>query len=116
VQDLDGSADFIDVSGTLDIAGSTLDVAFSGDYTFGNEYRIARYGSLSSQFAGLGNDAFFDVGGRQYQINYGTGGTGGYITLTAVPEPGTFALLAALLAGFRFVRRRARGRQAAADE
>lgn len=113
VQDLDGSADFIDVGGALDIAGSTLDVAFSGDYTYGNEYRIARYGSLSSQFAGLGNDAFFDVGGRQYQINYGTGGAGGYITLTAVPEPGTFALLAALFAGFRFARRRARGRQAA---
>ena len=113
VQDLDGSADFIDVGGALDIAGANLDVAFSGDYTFGNEYRIARYGSLSSQFAGLANDAFFDVGGRQYQINYGTGGAGGYITLTAVPEPGTFALLAALLAGFRFVRRRARGTQAA---
>jgi len=116
VQDLDGSADFIDVGGTLDINGANLNIAFTGDYTYGNEYRIARYGSLSSQFAGLGNDAFFDVGGRQYQINYGTGGAGGYITLTAVPEPGTFAVLAALCAGFRLARRRARGRQAAADE
>lgn len=109
VQDLDGSADFVNTGGALNIAGANLSVAFSGDYTYGNQYQIARYGSLSSQFAGLTNDAFFDIGGRQYQINYGTGGAGGYITLTAVPEPGTYAILCVFLAGLWVMRRHLSG-------
>lgn len=116
VQNVDEFSDRIVVGGALDISGSNLNIAFTGDYTYGNEYRIAQYESLSSQFAGLGNDAFFDVGGRQYQINYGSGAAGGYITLTAVPEPGTYALLVALFAGVRFARKRAmRGKAAPAE-
>jgi len=113
VQNVNGSADFIDVGGALAINGATLSIVTSGNYTYLNEYRIAQYGSLSTTFVGLANDAFFDVGGRQYQINYGTGNADGYITLTAVPEPGTFAFLAALLAGICFARRRTAKRRAA---
>ncbi len=111
VQNVDGSADFIDVNGALNISGATLSVLATEEYTFMNEYRIAQYNSLVGTFADLDPNDFFIVGGNQYQINYGDGSAGSFITLTAVPEPGTLLILVPLLAsGFwlRLTRRKLR--------
>ncbi|MEM6916391.1 MAG: PEP-CTERM sorting domain-containing protein, partial [Verrucomicrobiota bacterium] len=63
-------------------------------------------GTLTGTFSSWVNGTSRTLGGGAFLIDYGTG-TNSAITLTAVPEPTTFLLLAPLLfAGFWFMRRR----------
>jgi len=101
----DGSADLLDVSGRhLSFSGSFLQVQFGGVFEPGKVYPIARFGSRSGEFSGLGEGAFVD-GGNLYRISYGVI-TPGAITLTAVPEPGTLFLLGAGACGYALGRLR----------
>lgn len=58
---------------------------------------------LFSTFTGVAEGTVINVGGNAFTVNYGDG-VSDMITLTAVPEPGTFALLG--LVGLGVLRRR----------
>jgi autotransporter-associated beta strand protein len=111
VRNIDGASSRIDIAGTLLLmAGTELSFNFSGDYTGNHVYTIASYGSLSGLFT-QGGSLWADgteriIGGNPYVINYQ--GASNTITLTAVPEPGTW-LVTALASGIGwFVRKRRR--------
>lgn len=102
VGDVNGSSDLVNLGiGSLDLNNATLSLAVT-NFTVGNTYTIASYGSLlsGSTFNGLGEGAVISG----YQISYGANA----ITLTAVPEPGTLGLLGLALGGFFFRRLRNR--------
>ena len=104
VQDQNGLSDRIDVGGALDLNGASFLPNFLGTFTNGHVYTLANYGTLTGTFDGWAEGAIIS----NYQISYGSG-TGGAITLTAVPEPGTLAILGGALGGILW-RRRRRGR------
>lgn len=85
-------------SGGLSISGALTINEVSGTFTPNTTYRIASYtGGLGG--AGLfSNDSggFISNGTNTWSINYNDGG---FITLTAVPEPGTIGLLGLGLGG-----------------
>jgi hypothetical protein len=90
-----GTADFIDVSGTLSIGGSTLALTVPFGDT-GLVYTIARYGTLSGLFGsitGLPNGNWF--------VDYNYQGLNEIAIVSQVPEidPGSFASVLALIAG-----------------
>ncbi|MES2657692.1 MAG: autotransporter-associated beta strand repeat-containing protein [Verrucomicrobiota bacterium] len=108
-----GSADLGNVAGNLIItAGSVLDLVQLGTYTIGNKFTLFSYtGTLAGTFTDVSNtilndgDTFNDAGGI-WMIDYddlssgANGGTGSsFVTVTAIPESGT----AALLGGFGFI-------------
>lgn len=114
VQGVSGPTDLISVGGALDLSGSSLNISFGGAFVEYEVYTIATYGTgLTGAFSGLSEGAFVDPG-NLYRISYGTGGAGGAITLTAVPEPGTLGFLGLALAGF-FTRRIRKRRAVAAQ-
>ncbi|MCU0794790.1 MAG: autotransporter-associated beta strand repeat-containing protein [Akkermansiaceae bacterium] len=107
------AADFANVSGNLDLGDSTLDLVQLGTYTVGDKFTLFGYsGSLTGTFSGLADGAIFNDAGGDWMIDYDdalsglNGGVGSsFVTITAVPEPGSAALgLAAL--GLLFWRRR----------
>lgn len=99
VQDQNGGSDRINVGGALSLDGASFLPSFTGGFTRGHVYTIASYGTLTGTFDGWMDGTIIS----NYQINYGSG-TAGAITLTAVPEPGTLALLGGAL-GWLFWRR-----------
>ena len=112
-------ADRINVGGNLNLNGATLDINFGDAFTPFEVYTIAQYG-IGLAGAGPFLSGEFDgwVDGQtigNYTISYGDGSAGSFITLTAVPEPGTFGLLGLALAGFFFCRIRKRRAEAVAS-
>lgn len=103
VQDQNGVSDRINVGGALALNGASFLPNFTGAFTVGNVYTLANYGTLTGTFAGWAEGAIIS----NYQISYGSG-TGGAITLTAVPEPGTLAILGTALGAIFWKRRRKR--------
>ncbi len=124
VQGVTPGSDRIHVGGNLAIvSGAQLNFNFADTFQLGNSYTIAQYSSLGD---GLGGSNRFDfdggiwdngtqrtIGGGQYLINYNAGDAFNEITLTAVPEPGTFGILALTLAGLVFLRIRERRSESA---
>lgn len=106
-------SDRIDVAGALNLTDTNLAINFS-NVTNGNSFVIASYGSLTGGGAFL-NDPLteFNYGGQLWTVDYGTG-SNSFITLNAVPEPGTFGLLGLALAGLAFLRFRKRRNEAVA--
>ncbi|MDF1825769.1 MAG: PEP-CTERM sorting domain-containing protein [Verrucomicrobiales bacterium] len=102
-----GTSDRIVVSGNLDITGSTIQINDLGTYTFGDKFTIATYGTLTANatFNGWADDSLHTIGGGTYMIDYNDGSA---ITLTAIPEPGTWLGLALLLGCAFLYRRRER--------
>lgn len=104
------------MGGLLTIGGAIFqEGTFANTFNYGNKYTIATYGTRSGEFilgTTWGNLQERTLGGGQYMINYADGGN--FITLTAVPEPGTFGLLGLALAGLAFFRFRKRRNEAAA--
>ncbi|MBP6601800.1 MAG: autotransporter-associated beta strand repeat-containing protein, partial [Verrucomicrobiales bacterium] len=111
------SVDFVNVSsGGLDITGSKLLLSTSGTFNSSDPtaHRIAQFGTGGGQgLTGMFQDAFSAtisegaIINGQYRISYGQE-LGGYITLTAVPEPFTVGFLGLLFGGafgFRRYRR-----------
>jgi fibronectin-binding autotransporter adhesin len=100
--------DAIAVTGALSLSNTTLNLSLDGLVAgSGAVFTIATYASLSGTFLDLANGATVTLGGADYIINYGAN----RITLqmaSAVPEPATVAMLAALaaLAAAGVVRRR----------
>jgi len=92
---LSGEFDQLDVEGDVTLDGDlALDILPGFTPNQGDQFEIFDIaGTLSGQFAGLGQGALIAAGGGQeFQISY-TGGIGGNsVVLTAVPEPGTFVL------------------------
>ena len=118
VENSNGTTDHINVSGNLTISGAIFTAGdFANSHTPNNSYVIATYGgNLTGEFDFGGawlNNTERTLDGGQYLINYG-GGSNSFITLTAVPEPGTFGLLGLALAGLAFLRFRKRRQEAAA--
>lgn len=118
------TADLGNVSAALDLGSATLDMVQLGTYTLGNKFTLFGYnsGNLTGTFIGLPNGTTFNDAGGDWQINYAdssaglNGGAGNlFVTVTAVPEPTTLALLAACagLMGLGVNRRFHRGRIAA---
>jgi autotransporter-associated beta strand protein len=112
VQNIDGASSRIDISGTLFMmAGTEIFFNLTGSYTGNHVYTIASYGSLSGLFTHGGslwaNDTERIIGGNPYVISYN--GAGNTITLTAVPEPGTWLVMTLVSAIGVFVRKRRRG-------
>ena len=112
VETTSGDSDLIAVTGNLNISGAIFTPGtFSGSHTSGNSYNIASYsGTLTGTFL-LGATPWLDgeqktLGSGLYEINYNNGG---FITLTAVPEPTTLLPLAALLLALK--RRRSRSKE-----
>lgn len=107
------AADLGDVNGTLTLTGALLDLVQLGTFTAGEKFTLFAYDSLTGTFAGLADDSQFSDAGGTWQIDYNdtsaglNGGSGlGYVTITAVPEPGAAALGAlGLLALLRRKRR-----------
>lgn len=127
VQGMAPHGDRIDVGGNLEVvSGAELNFNFAGTFQLGNSYTIAQYASLGD---GLGGGNRFNfagsiwedntertLGGGQYLINYGAGTEFNQITLTAVPEPATFALLGIAIAGLLIHRIRQRRAEAAIEK
>ena len=104
------AADFAQVGGDLDLGDATLDVAQLGTYTLGDKFTLFAYnGSLTGTFSGLADGAIFTDAGGDWMIDYDdsfagiNGGLGSsFVTITAVPEPGTAVLgLSALALALR---------------
>jgi autotransporter-associated beta strand protein len=100
-----GAADFVSVGDTLNLGGA-LSVIDDNSWTPLSVYNIASFSTLGgfNRFSNAFNDG--DRVGN-FTVNYGTVNSG-YITLTAVPEPGTLGLLGLALGGFFFRRLRKR--------
>jgi autotransporter-associated beta strand protein len=104
------TADLIQVGGALTLNGA-LSIADTGTFIGDSTYTIATYGSLlgggfsnDSDYNGLLMTGLYDGGGgKLWTINYNDGGA---ITLTAVPEPGTYLVLSLLLGGLLYFRHR----------
>ncbi|QTN30910.1 autotransporter-associated beta strand repeat-containing protein [Akkermansiaceae bacterium] len=107
------TADLGNVSATLDLGGATLNLVQLGSYTPNDKFTLFAYqtGNLTNTFAGLADGALFTDAGGDWMINYFdsspglNGGTGtSFITITAIPEPGTSLL--ALLGAAALLRRK----------
>lgn len=109
-------SDSISVRALTIESGALLSFNTTNPFTQTEKFTIATYspGLLTGQFTfgGVWNNLEQrEIGGGFYQINYNDGNA---ITLTAVPEPGTFGLLGLALAGLAFLRFRKRRQEALA--
>ncbi|MBX2851485.1 MAG: PEP-CTERM sorting domain-containing protein [Phycisphaeraceae bacterium] len=103
---LEGEFDRLLIQGDAALDGTlTVDVLTGFTPDLGDTFEILDIaGTLTGQFAGLDEGALLPaVDGAQFQISY-LGGDGNDVVLTAVPEPGTLALLG--LGGFTLLLRR----------
>lgn len=111
------TADLVNVTGNLDLSGSTLNIIELASAAIGNIYTLFGYtGALTGTFNGLADDSTFTVGGNIWEINYNNGSPGlnggnlgstfVTLTLTAVPEPSSLALVT--LVGVGLTLRRSR--------
>ncbi len=105
------TADLGDVTGALSLGG-TLDLVQLGTYALGDKFTLLAYdGVLSGLFKDFGgitsivDDTSFTDAGGSWSLNYNdtTAGLNGgvsasntYVTITAVPEPSSAALLGSL--------------------
>jgi len=106
VQGVTESSDAI-LAGALTIGtNSTLTFGLSGTFNGDEIYTLATYTSRIGTFANYDTSGVYTIGGNSFVLDYGTN----TITLSAIPEPGTLALLGLALGGFvvrRFRKRRA---------
>ena len=109
------AADLANVSGQLNLNGASLSLIQLGTFTPDQKYTLFAYtfGNLLGTFSGLADQAEFTAAGGRWRIAYQdpaaglNGGTGNrFVTVTAIPEPATAAILSLALAAM--LRRRAR--------
>lgn len=96
--------------GALSIAsGAQLSFATTNAFTQTEKFTLASYTNTwngTDIFLGYDDNSVHTIGGGQYQIRYADGGN--FITLTAVPEPGTLSLLGLAFGGYVYRRLRKR--------
>jgi autotransporter-associated beta strand protein len=104
----DGSnaADVVNVGGTLDIGGASVTWDNLGTYVLNEKFTLFAYDALAGAFSGYATSGNYTLDGDLWFLNYNdttaglNGGTNdggvnsGFVTITAIPEPG-----AALLGG-----------------
>jgi autotransporter-associated beta strand protein len=99
------TADLVNVTGTLDLSGATVNWSNLGTYTPGDKFTLFAYtpGNLSGVFAAYADDSLQTFAGGQWIVNYDdttaglNGGTGtAFVTITAppIPEPSMILLAA----------------------
>ena len=113
------AADVLNANGTLNLSGNvTLSLADVAAVPVavapGTKFTLMSYATTwnGGTFGGLADDAIFTAGANQWTIDYNDANGGvndsggdyaGHVTITAVPEPSTFALLTLALAGLALV-------------
>jgi len=98
------TASNLTVNGLLTLGSSALNVTDLGStvLAMGTTFDLANYTSLSGTFAGYANDSDLTIGVNTFEIQYGAN----EISLMAVPEPATWAMLIGGLGALVFVVRR----------
>ncbi|MES2476398.1 MAG: autotransporter-associated beta strand repeat-containing protein [Verrucomicrobiota bacterium] len=107
-------ADLGNVSGDLNLNSSALNLIQLGSYELADKFTLFSYsGILTGEFASLTDEDTFTAGGGLWRINYddtSAGLNGGsqskFVTITAVPEPSSAALLGLVGAAMLLRRRR----------
>jgi autotransporter-associated beta strand protein len=100
--DLNGAAvgtqyDQVNVTGIVSLGNATLSLQLAFTPTGGTMFKVINNDltdSVVGIFNGLAEGATFTVNGQAFSISY-IGGDGNDVVVTAVPEPGTWALLLA---------------------
>ncbi len=93
--DLGGAGQIILENGQLNLQSSSeLSVTLGFSPTIGQSFTLVDIlgsGAINGSFSGLSEGSVFSVDGTQFSLSY-TGGNGNDLTLTAIPEPATYAL------------------------
>ena len=86
--------DQVDVTGTVNLTGSLLDIILGFSPSYGNTFTIIDNDSTDAvvgTFSGKPEGSLFFDDGQQWKITY-VGGSGNDVVLEAVPEPSAYAL------------------------
>jgi autotransporter-associated beta strand protein len=104
--DAGDGADLVNVGGTLDLGGALVTWDNLGIHQPGEKFTLFAYDALAGAFSGYADDSEHTLDGGLWRLDYNDttpglngglndgGVTSGFVTITAVPEPG-----AALLGG-----------------
>ncbi len=92
------SYDVLNVSGTLTLNDATLELILGFVPGISQQFSIVTFDELTGTFLGIADGDSVSAGAYEFMVNYLTESGEIMLTTTAIPESGTFAFIAALLA------------------